>query len=155
MMRLSSKGIEALKTLEDERLTSYRDIEGNLTIGVGHIGLVDGRPITDGMTITSEKSTKLLHSDLVKYEKAINRYVTNRALMQNEFDALVIFSFNVGVDALKSSTALKRVNYGGDVASALMMWRKARINGKLRVSQGLVNRRQAEIDIYYKNKYQC
>ena len=71
-MKISNNGIEFLKRQEGEKLSTYKDTRGIPTIGVGHTGLVDGKPVSMGMTITKEKSSDLLRFDLQWAERAVN-----------------------------------------------------------------------------------
>jgi len=135
-MEFSPEGLALLKQWEGLRLRAYKDSGGVWTIGYGHI-----ETAKPGMTITEEQATELLLDyDLPKYESAVNRYVTV-ALSQLQFDALVVFCFNVGIRAFKTSTLLKVLNRGDydDVDDQYMRW--VYVN-KERV-QGLVNRRAA------------
>jgi lysozyme len=79
--------------------------------------------------------------DLRRFENAVNGSVAV-SLEQNQFDALVSFSFNVGVGAFTGSTLLKKLNAGSydDVPGELMKWTK----GGGKTLQGLVNRRQGK-----------
>lgn len=125
-MKLSDKGVALIKHEEGEKLTTYADSVGVLTIGVGHTGTVSGKPITRGMTITQNKSTELLLSDLAWVEASINKSV-KVPLSQNQYDALCSFVFNVGKSAFENSTLLKKLN-AGDYASAadqLLQWKRA------------------------------
>lgn len=154
-MILSDKGIAMLVSLEGEELTAYKDIADIWTIGVGHTGEVNGNPITQGLTITKEQSRALLKSDLKAFEYTVNHYV-RVALTQSQFDALVIFAFNIGRGAFVSSSALKRINAGEPVERVIeriAVWNKITLNGKKVVSKGLVNRRNAEIALYARGEY--
>jgi len=125
-MKLSDKGVALIKHEEGEKLTAYADSVGVLTIGVGHTGTVSGKTITRGMTITQNKSTELLLSDLAWVEASINKSV-KVPLSQNQYDALCSFVFNVGKTAFENSTLLKKLN-AGDYASAadqLLQWKRA------------------------------
>ena len=51
-MQISNNGIEFLKLQEGEKLSAYKDTRGIPTIGVGHTGLVDGKPVAMGVTIS-------------------------------------------------------------------------------------------------------
>lgn len=69
-------------------------------------------------------------------------------LTQNQFDALVSFTFNLGEGSLKSSTLLKKVNANPSdttISSEFLKWNKA--GGK--VIDGLTKRRQAEAKLYF------
>ena len=140
-MKISDKGIEFIRQLEGEKLTAYPDIVGIWTIGVGHTGFVDGKPVARGMTITKEKSKEILTADLKRFESAVNGAV-KITLTQNQFDALVSLAFNIGEGAFTRSTLVKKLNAGDKKGAAeqFLVWK----NAGGRVSQGLLNRRQKE-----------
>lgn len=143
--KTATKGIELIKEFEGCRLTAYKCPAGVWTIGYGHTGAVDGKPVSAGMTITAAKATQLLKSDLAKFEAAVNSYVT-APITQNMFDALVSFAYNCGAGALKGSTLLKKLNakdYEG-AAAEFPKWNKA--GGK--VLNGLVRRRERERKLF-------
>ncbi|CNL15637.1 putative phage lysozyme [Yersinia frederiksenii] len=125
-MQISENGINKLKVEEGERLTGYKDSRGIPTVGVGHTGVVDGKPVAVGMVITKDKSSELLRSDLAWVEKAIATNV-KAPLTQNQYDALCSLIFNIGPTAFANSTVLKRLNSGDykGAADAFLMWKKA------------------------------
>ncbi|EPG4763155.1 lysozyme [Klebsiella pneumoniae] len=125
-MRISSNGVVRLKGEEGERLSAYLDSRGIPTIGVGHTGTVDGKPVVIGMVISQNKSTELLLQDIQWVEKAINSSVKT-PLTQNQYDALCSLVFNIGATAFYGSTVLKRVNQKDYTAAAdaFLMWKKA------------------------------
>ncbi|HFO2534971.1 TPA: lysozyme [Yersinia enterocolitica] len=125
-MQISNNGINKLKVEEGERLTGYKDSRGIPTVGVGHTGLVDGKPVSVGMVISKDKSSELLRSDLQWTEKAIATNV-KVPLTQNQYDALCSLIFNIGATAFANSTVLKRLNAGDykGAADAFLMWKKA------------------------------
>ncbi|WP_145525878.1 lysozyme [Yersinia rohdei] len=125
-MQISENGINKLKVEEGERLTGYKDSRGIPTVGVGHTGVVDGKPVAVGMVITKDKSSELLRSDLAWVEKAIATNV-KVPLTQNQYDALCSLIFNIGPTAFANSTVLKRLNAGDykGAADAFLMWKKA------------------------------
>ena len=125
-MRLSNNGVALIKREEGERLTAYQDSVGIWTIGVGHTGTVNGRPVSRGMTIKQNKSTELLLSDLSWVESSINKAV-RVPLSQNQYDALCSFIFNVGKPAFESSTLLKKLHDGDydGAADQLLLWKRA------------------------------
>ena len=135
-LKTSSKGLELIKQFEGCKLKAYLCPAGVWTIGYGHTATAK-----QGMTITQAKAVELLKSDLARFEASVNAYV-KVPINQNQFDALVSFSFNVGSGALKSSTLLRKLNardYNG-AAEEFKRWNKA--GGK--VLAGLVKRREAE-----------
>ena len=101
-MKTSEKGIELIKRFEGCRLTAYKCPAGVLTIGYGHTYGV--KPL---MKITQQQADTLLKGDLMIFEAGIN--VLNLNINQNQFDALVSFAFNLGLNALNRSTLLKKI----------------------------------------------
>ncbi|HDL6699896.1 TPA: lysozyme [Yersinia enterocolitica] len=125
-MQISNNGINKLKVEEGEKLIGYKDTRGIPTIGVGHTGMVDGKPVAVGMVISKDKSSELLRSDLKWTEEAIATNV-KVPLTQNQYDALCSLIFNIGPTAFANSTVLKRINAGDykGAADAFLMWKKA------------------------------
>jgi GH24 family phage-related lysozyme (muramidase) len=78
------------------RLNAYQDSKGVWTIGYGHTGNVDGKPVVKGMTITPEKASELLDTKIKEFEKHVNSFDETYDWEQNEFDALVCFAYNIG-----------------------------------------------------------
>ena len=140
-MQTSDKGIALIKQFEGCKLTAYQDSVGVWTIGYGWTKPVDGKPIRAGMTIKQETAERLLKTGLVSYESDVSRLV-KVGLTQGQFDALVSFTYNLGVRSLSTSTLLRKLN-AGDYAGAadeFLRWNKA--GGK--VLNGLTRRREAE-----------
>lgn len=161
-MKISASGLAHLKTVEAFVPTLYNDgpkrNTGHCTIGYGH--LVHYEPcdsvkypsesqFINGITI--KKATVILLNDVAIAEKSVNRLVTV-PMTQNQYDALVSFVFNVGSKGFASSTLLKVINARQieRAPSAFRMWNKT--GG--RVSPGLINRRQAEIDLFLQSQGQ-
>ncbi|MGI1283271.1 lysozyme [Enterobacter kobei] len=145
MMQTSDKGIALIKQFEGCKLTAYQDSVGVWTIGYGWTQPVDGKPIRAGMTIKQETAERLLKTGLVSYEIDVSRLV-KVGLTQGQFDALVSFTYNLGVRSLSTSTLLRKLN-AGDYAGAadeFLRWNKA--GGK--VLNGLTRRREAERDLF-------
>lgn len=140
-MALSEAGRKALTRLEGCRLLAYRDVGGVLTIGVGHTG----PDVYAGKRITLEEAEVLLAQDVEIFERAVNANVTV-PLTQQQFDALVIFVFNVGIGAFSRSTLVRLLNAGDYDAVPAQLRRWNRVGGV--VVQGLVHRREAEIKIW-------
>lgn len=144
--QINQEGLELIKRFEGLELEAYQDVAGIWTIGYGHINTA--RP---GMRITEQQAEELLHQDLQRFEEGVERLV-KVPLNDNEYSALVSFSFNVGVNALAGSTALRRLNKGDRIgaAEALEWWNKARVNGVLQEVRGLTRRRAAEKALFLK-----
>jgi lysozyme len=139
-MKLEQKGIELLKHFEGCELTAYQDSVGVWTIGYGHT-----KGVHEGMTITQEQAEQMLLTELVEYEGYIKNMVTV-PLTQNQFDALVVWIYNLGPTNFGSSTLLKELNSGNYTAAGkeILRWNKA--GGK--VLAGLVKRREAEAQLF-------
>ena len=139
---MSPPAIEYLvKQFEGLRLEAYRCPAGVCTIGYGHTTSAGAPAVKDGMTITKQQADDILSRDLHQYEAAVERLV-HQPLSQHQFDALVDFAYNAGVENLAKSTLLKKVNAAqfNDVPAELMKWTK----GGGKTLPGLVRRRQAE-----------
>ena len=140
-MKTSDRGVALIKAHEGLRLTAYTDPVGVWTIGYGHTTAAGPPKVERGVKITEAGADAILRQDLAKFEK----YVTDAVkvpLNQNEFDALVSWTFNLGPSNLRSSTLLRKLNAGDRAGAAdeFMKWTKA--GGK--TLPGLVKRREAE-----------
>jgi len=144
-MNFSNNGIEKLKVLEGFRAKPYADSGGKMTVGYGHLIIPGDGVGGSGDVITSAKATELLINDVSIAVKAVNAAVT-KSITQNQFDALVLFAYNVGVTAFKNSTLLKLLN-AGDIKGAseqFLRWDKV---GGVSI-KGLHNRRVAEQTLF-------
>jgi lysozyme len=125
-MKLSEHGEKLIKNFEGLSLAAYRDIAGVWTIGYGSTRYHDGRTVKPGDRLSEEtQATALFSNTLNQYEEAVNECV-KVPLTQNQFDALVSFTYNEGTYALKNSTLLKKLNskdYQG-AADQLLAWNK-------------------------------
>lgn len=137
-MRTSENGISLVKSFEGLRLEKYKDAVGKWTIGYGHLILPNEnypKPISE------KQADALLRADLVVAEVGVQNAVTV-AINQKQFDALVAFTFNLGVSNMKASTLVKKLNAGDyrGAADEFPRWNKA--GGQ--VLAGLTRRREAE-----------
>lgn len=140
-MNTGNEGIRLIKNYEGCRLTAYQCSAGVWTIGWGHTGKVDGKAVCKGMTITQAKADALLVSDLVVYENHVK--ALKRSFNQNEFDALVSFTYNCGQGSLQT---LCKNRSNKQIAEALLKYNKA--GGK--ALAGLTKRRKAERELFLK-----
>jgi len=104
-MNISENGIKILMLREGSRNKAYKDTKGIWTIGVGHTG----PEVKAGLVWTDKQVMDAFKQDIRTSELAINVSVLV-ALTQNQYDALVSFVFNVGVNAFKRSTMLRFIN---------------------------------------------
>ena len=148
-MKLTKSIIEKIKEWEGWRANAYKDAVGVWTIGYGHTTMAGPPAVSHGLTITKEQGEEILLRDLKKYEKAVRDAVTV-PLNDNQYSALVSFTYNVGPGNLRKSSALRCVNSGDfdSVPQKLMLYNKGRINGKLTVLRGLTRRRGFEGEIF-------
>ncbi|EBE2439124.1 lysozyme [Salmonella enterica] len=131
-MKISDRGLAALKHEEGCRLTAYPDSRGVWTIGTGHTGRVDGVAVHKGMTITRDTADRLLRDDLSWVERCIADRVTV-PLNQNQYDALCSLIFNIGDNAFIGSTVRRQLNAGNYTAAAdaFLEWSRAGSNKTL------------------------
>ena len=135
-MEISQEGLSLIKKFEGCELESYKCAAGVWTIGYGST-----KGVEEGMEISQERADMLLLEDVEVFEEAVSKLV-EVPLEQNQFDALVSWTFNLGSTNLQNSTLLKVLNnkdYEG-VPAQIKRWNKA--GGE--VLQGLVRRREAE-----------
>lgn len=139
-LKMSREGLELLKSFEGLRLTAARLPDGRWTMGHGHTQYA-----REGATITEADAEALLLYDLIPVVAAVNEAVTVE-VSQNQFDAMVCFAFNVGVDAFRQSEVLTRVNQERmtEAALAMAIWRAGAFDGRRIVLDALVRRRSAE-----------
>lgn len=142
---LSDIGMKLLEQFEGLRLEAYLDSAGISTIGFGTIKYPDGSKVKIGDKITKAQAKEYKLHDLKEFESTVNASVTV-PLSQNQYDALVSISYNIGSNAFKNSTLLKKLNSGDykGAAEQFLAWNKA---GGKKV-QGLVNRREAERKLF-------
>ena len=140
-MQTSDRGRALIRQHEGLRLEAYQDPVGVWTIGFGHTSAAGPPAVYKGMRITAAGADEILRTDLRKFEGYVASAV-KVPLNQNQFDALVSFTLNLGSENLRSSTLLKRLNAGDyfGAADQFAVWNRA--GGK--VLPGLVKRRAAE-----------
>lgn len=152
-MKTGDAGVALIKSFEGFVARAYDDfrptyqlkpgdkVQGTLTIGYGHTGA----DVTIGTAITEAEGDALLRKDLATAEAAVSAAVV-KPLTQNQFDALVGFTFNVGGGAMKGSTLIRKFN-AGDISGAAAqfgLWNTS----KGKVLAGLTRRRAAERDLF-------
>lgn len=120
-------------------------IFGRLTIGYGHTGA----DVFPGLTWSQEQAEEALQNDVAIVVRQVRPLMTVQ-LNGNQFSALVCFAYNIGLSAFAGSSALHLVNEGQltSVLAHMALWDKTTINGVLVPSDGLKNRRAAEIALW-------
>lgn len=154
--RLSQHGIDLLKQFEGFSALVYKDPAGIATIGYGHVLTSGERDLT---YVTAADAEALLRTDCEIAENYINATAAGKgslnggySLNQNQFDALVLLVFNIGITAYRHSTLLRRLQNGDKTGASeqFLVWNKITVNGVKKVSRGLVNRRAAERLLFLK-----
>lgn len=149
-------GIPIIKEFEGCKLKAYLCPANKWTIGYGSCFYEDGKPVKSGDVITQERAEALLANTYQKFERGVKSLVTS-AINANQLGALTSFAFNVGLDidadtipeGLGDSRLLVLVNRNSSdpmIRAEFNKW----VNGGGRVLPGLVRRRKAEADLYYK-----
>lgn len=146
-IKISPDGIRAIQQREELRLKAYKCQAGVWTIGWGHTS-----GVTAGMVITQEQAQSFLAADLQPIEQFLSRE-SYRGLKQNQYDALASLIFNIGTLNYSRSTLRRMLKVGApakDCAAQFLKWKFVtdRATGEKKISQGLVNRRQAEYRQY-------
>lgn len=147
MRRINKAGLDLIKSFEGLSLKPYLDPVKIPTIGYGTIKYPSGKAVSmKDAAITESQATEYLEYEVNEKARAVESMVKAN-INDNEFSALVSFSYNVGINALKTSTLLKLLNAGADrvaVADQFLRWNKA--GGK--ELSGLTRRRQAERSLF-------
>lgn len=133
-MKTSNRGIDLIKQFEGLSLRAVKLLgEAYYTIGYGHYG-ADVKP---DQVITESEAEQLLRMDLNQIEEQVLKTVPFK-LNQNQFDALVSFTYNCGVGNLKQ---LVKGRNAAQIASHMMVYTHS---GSEAYTQGLINRRKKE-----------
>jgi lysozyme len=152
-MQISLKAIELIKHHEGVRLRPYRCPAKLHTIGVGHVlypeqGKMkieerDGFALkdADNRTFSMEEVNAILKSDLARFERGVVQFCPV-PLTQGQYDALISFSFNVGLGTLQRSTLRQKVLRGDTEGASDELLKYCKAGGK--ILKGLENRRKDE-----------
>lgn len=132
--------IDLIKQYEGFRPEAYQDSVGVWTIGYGTTR-INGQPVKEGMTITEDQALQLVKQEVNKLWSQIESII-KVSLNDNQMNALVDFAYNLGFNALKTSTLMKYVNESQFDKAADEFGRWVFAGGK--VLPGLVKRREAE-----------
>jgi lysozyme len=146
MSRLTASraAFDLIASFEGFRTRAALAPDGQWTLGFGHTATA-----REGLSVNRTEAEDLLRWDLLPVEDTV-RQVALTPLSQNQFDALVSFAFNIGIENFRTSDVLKYLNQGQPVAAALSMhaWRRAPVNGRVLTIDALVRRRAAESALF-------
>ena len=155
LTKMSDQGRKLLTQWEGFKTQVYKDSAGLPTIGVGHLLTqeerasgqirIGGVAVGTAAGLSEMLVSQLLSQDLVRFENAVTNLVTVD-LKQNQYDALVSFAFNLGSNALRTSTLLRELNAGHYDAVPAQMRRFVNSDGH--PVPGLVNRRENEVKLW-------
>jgi len=137
---INSAGLALIKEYEGCKLEAYKDCAGIWTIGYGSTG-----GVCEGDTISQEQAEMRLEASLIEVEAAVLRLV-KVPLTDNQFSALVSFTYNVGAGALEKSTLLKKLN--DEKYSLVPNCIKSWVFAGGVIAPGLVRRRAAEAALW-------
>jgi len=144
----SKNGIDLVKSFEGFSSKPYMCPASVCTIGYGTTRYPNGTKISmNDAPITEAKALEYLVFDMKSFERNVDAYCRDD-INQNQFDALVSFCYNVGPNALKASTLLKKVNINPNdptIAKEFAKWNK----GGGKVLKGLISRRKEESQLYF------
>jgi len=151
-MTLSKNFYNYIVLLEGLRLKAYKDSKGIPTIGIGTIRYPNGVAVKMGDVCTEDQAYEYLDNFLQNALKKIIPLLKNIPINQNQFDAIMLLVYNIGVTGFTNSGVLKQLKKNPNdlekVKEFWMMWNKETKNGVKQVNQGLVNRRKKEYQLY-------
>lgn len=143
---INAKGLQLLKAFEGCELRAYLCPAGVWTIGYGSTG----SHVYPGQSITRNEAEALLKQDLIRFERSVSDAV-RVPVNEDQFSALVSFTYNVGEGAFEGSSLLRLLNqrdYQG-AAAQFSRW----VNGGGGALPGLVRRRNAERALFLGGDY--
>ena len=152
-MKTSEKAIKLIMHHEGVRQKPYRCPAKLWTVGVGHVlypeqGKMkiedrDSFPLkdADNRTFSMEEVDGILKADLARFERGVVQFCPV-PLTQGQYDALISFSFNVGLGTLQRSTLRQKILRGEMEEAAEELLKYCKAGGK--ILKGLENRRKDE-----------
>lgn len=152
-MRLDKKGIDFIKEREGYKETAYKDQAGVWTIGYGTT-YIGGRKVKSDDICDKTLAELWLVDNLTKTILFMNDVLGRKIKVnQNQFNALISLTYNIGFDAFGGSTLLKVIKGNRTVFGDLFFrWNKITIKGKKIINQGLLNRRKLEYEMFIRDE---
>lgn len=147
-MKVNEEGYALIKRFEGCQLKAYRCPANVLTIGYGNTFYEDGTKVKDGDVITQQRAEELAKFIIDQFAVSIAPFI-QKTLTENQFSACVSLAYNIGTGNFKKSSVFKKLNINPNdttIADSFRLWNK----GGGKVLRGLVNRREAEIQLYFK-----
>ncbi len=137
-MNISNRGLDLIKSFEGCRLSSYKCPSNKWTIGYGHT-----QGVCEGMVITQEQADKFLFEDVQRFVNAVNQYQSRFNFNQNEYDALVSFTYNCGEGSLQA--VMSCCNTKQEIAEECKLYNRSSTG---QILNGLVRRREEEYKLF-------
>jgi len=147
-MKINAEGYALIKHFEGCRLKAYRCPAGVLTIGFGNTFYENGDRVKEGDVITQQRADELAKFIIDQFAVSITPFIL-QPLTENQFSACVSLAYNIGTGGFKRSSVFKKLNVNPTdptIANSFRLWNK----GGGVVLKGLVRRREAEIQLYFK-----
>jgi len=145
---VSQIAINLIKEYEGFKDYAYIDTDGTPVIGYG-LSRIGGIPVQIGDRISTTQADAALNSHLREIHRELDKVIKVK-LSDRQLSALASISYNVGVDSIKTSTLVKKINaqdYSG-AADEFLRWDKANLQGALVQLPGLTRRRTAERQLF-------
>lgn len=147
-MKHSKNCLALIKKWEGLYLNAYPDFTA-ISIGYGTTKYPNGRLVVLSDKITEDQANEYLEFECNNISKSLLKLI-NVPVSQNEFDALVSFCYNFGINAFNKSTLRKKLNNNDKPGAALEFdrWVFVTSGGVKKKLQGLVNRRKDERELF-------
>jgi len=145
---VSDIAVNLIKEFEGFKDYAYIDTDGTPVIGYG-LSRIAGKPVQIGDRISPTEADTALNHHLQEIQRELDQIV-KVSLSERQLSALASISFNVGINSIKTSTLIRKVNakdYAG-AANEFLRWDKANLRGRLVQMPGLARRRQAERQLF-------
>ncbi|MGB5632959.1 MAG: lysozyme [Waterburya sp.] len=145
---VSDIAINLIKEFEGFKDYAYIDTDGTPVIGYG-LSRIAGKPVRIGDRISPTEADTALNNHLEEIHRELDQMV-KVSLSEQQLSALASISFNVGINSIKKSTLVKKINeedYAG-AANEFLRWDKANLGGRLVQMPGLTRRRYAERQLF-------
>ena len=148
-MKVNAEGYALIKRFEGCKLKAYKCPANVWTIGYGNTFYEDGMKVKEGDIITQQRAEELAKFIIDQFAVVIAPFI-QKPLTDNQFSACVSLAYNIGTAGFKRSSVFKKLNVNPNdptIADSFRLWNK----GGGKVLRGLVNRREAEIQLYFKS----
>lgn len=145
---VSDIAVNLIKEFEGFKDYAYIDTDGTPVIGYG-LSRIAGKPVEIGDRISPTEADAALNNHLQEIHQQLDQIVKVN-LSESQLSALASISFNVGINSIKTSTLVRKINakdYAG-AANEFLRWDKANLRGRLVQMPGLTRRREAERQLF-------